>query len=140
MKAEAQKALEEEEMSLAQVLSEKSIRWQLISICLMMLCQQLSGINAVFFYTNKIFDAAGYAESTQLKLSGLAQNLYTVFGLHVLWVFFSVRSKDLESNYSTDWCIERCNDFYFNVPDGKNGPQVLDGLGLRNHDLFVSSY
>lgn len=84
MKAEAQKALEEEEMSLAQVLSEKSIRWQLISICLMMLCQQLSGINAVFFYTNKIFDAAGYAESTQLKLSGLAQNLYTVFGLHVL--------------------------------------------------------
>ena len=95
MKAEAQKALEEEEMSLAQVLSEKSIRWQLISICLMMLCQQLSGINAVFFYTNKIFDAAGYAESTQLKLSGLAQNLYTVFGLHVLWVFFQFIQKIL---------------------------------------------
>ena len=78
MKQEAQKALEEEEMSLAQVLSEKSIRWQLISICLMMLCQQLSGINAVFFYTNKIFDAAGYEESTQLKLSGLTRKHFTV--------------------------------------------------------------
>ena len=79
MKEEARKALEEEEMSLAQVLSEKSIRWQLISICLMMLCQQLSGINAVFFYTNKIFDAAGYDESTQLKLSGLTQKFCEVF-------------------------------------------------------------
>ena len=43
MKDEAERASQEEQLSLPQVLSEKSIRWQLISICLMMLCQQLSG-------------------------------------------------------------------------------------------------
>jgi len=81
MREEAIKAQAEEEMSLGQVLSEKSIRWQLISICLMMLCQQLSGINAVFFYTNKIFAAAGYTEATQLKLSVLigAENVAMTF-------------------------------------------------------------
>ena len=43
MQAEADRAAQEEQLSLPQVLSEKSMRWQLVSICLMMLCQQLSG-------------------------------------------------------------------------------------------------
>lgn len=71
MKDEAERASQEEQLSLPQVLSEKSIRWQLISICLMMLCQQLSGINAVFFYTNNIFEAAGFSLETRLKISVL---------------------------------------------------------------------
>ena len=81
IRKEAAAAAQEEELSLAQVLSEKTIRWQLISICLMMLCQQLSGINAVFFYTNKIFEAAGYAPGTQLKITVLigAENVAMTF-------------------------------------------------------------
>lgn len=71
MQDEADRAALEEQLSLPQVLSEKSIRWQLVSICLMMLCQQLSGINAVFFYTNAIFEAAGFDLKTQLKISVL---------------------------------------------------------------------
>ncbi|XP_074831983.1 solute carrier family 2, facilitated glucose transporter member 5-like isoform X2 [Carettochelys insculpta] len=37
----------------------QALRWQLISIIVMMMGQQLSGINAIFYYANKIFTSAG---------------------------------------------------------------------------------
>ena len=47
MKVEARQAKEQsqEVMSVKELLTTKSVRWQLMSICLMMLCQQLSGKN-----------------------------------------------------------------------------------------------
>lgn len=43
MRIEARQAESEESMSIMQLLTAKELRWQLISICLMMISQQLSG-------------------------------------------------------------------------------------------------
>ena len=47
MRSEGEQAAETKVMSLMQVIGEKSVRWQLITIVVMMVAQQLSGINAV---------------------------------------------------------------------------------------------
>ena len=44
IRKEAEAADEEENMTMIQVIKAKNIRYQLVSINLMMLCQQLSGI------------------------------------------------------------------------------------------------
>ena len=44
MEAEAARSQDEEVMSVIELLKAKEVRWQLISICLMMLSQQLSGL------------------------------------------------------------------------------------------------
>ena len=44
MEAEAARSQDEEVMSVMELLKSKEVRWQLISICLMMLSQQLSGL------------------------------------------------------------------------------------------------
>ena len=44
MEAEAARSQDEEVMSVMELLKAKEVRWQLISICLMMLSQQLSGL------------------------------------------------------------------------------------------------
>ena len=43
MREEARRAAEETHMSVLELFRSKEVRWQLISICLMMLSQQLSG-------------------------------------------------------------------------------------------------
>ncbi|XP_027643193.2 solute carrier family 2, facilitated glucose transporter member 5 isoform X2 [Falco peregrinus] len=37
----------------------RGLRWQLISIIVMMMGQQLSGVNAIFYYADRIFQSAG---------------------------------------------------------------------------------
>ncbi|XP_043851013.1 solute carrier family 2, facilitated glucose transporter member 5-like [Dromiciops gliroides] len=41
----------------------KNLRWQLISIIVLMAGQQLSGVNAVYYYADQIYRAAGVAEN-----------------------------------------------------------------------------
>ncbi|NWQ88947.1 GTR5 protein, partial [Burhinus bistriatus] len=41
----------------------RGLRWQLISIIVMMIGQQLSGVNAVFYYADRIFQSAGVDNS-----------------------------------------------------------------------------
>ena len=71
MKAEHEKSLSEENMSIGALFTSKDVRWQLISIAAMMIAQQMSGINAVFFYTNKIFESAGFTNETSTQISVL---------------------------------------------------------------------
>ena len=49
MKNEAAEQKAAGQMTIPQLFRERSIRWQLITILLMMVAQQLSGINAVLF-------------------------------------------------------------------------------------------
>ncbi|XP_068167457.1 solute carrier family 2, facilitated glucose transporter member 11b [Antennarius striatus] len=42
-----------------EVMGDRSVRWQLIIICLLNAAQQLNGINAIYFYANYLFKEAG---------------------------------------------------------------------------------
>lgn len=48
-----------ETWNIKRVLREPTVRLPLFLVCLMQFGQQLSGINAVFYYSNKIFLGAG---------------------------------------------------------------------------------
>ena len=69
-----------------ELFTDKSVRWQIIIIIVCQMGQQLCGkiynwlkywlmlflgINAVFFYTNKIFKAAGFDQKTATMISAL---------------------------------------------------------------------
>ncbi|XP_078410076.1 solute carrier family 2, facilitated glucose transporter member 11b isoform X3 [Cetorhinus maximus] len=45
------------------LLSDHSTRWQLITVIIMNMAQQLSGINAIYFYATYVFNQAGIAEA-----------------------------------------------------------------------------
>ncbi|KAJ7404339.1 solute carrier family 2, facilitated glucose transporter member 11-like protein [Pitangus sulphuratus] len=42
-----------------QLFTDRGVRWQLITVIVMTIGQQLSGINAIYFYATYIFEAAG---------------------------------------------------------------------------------
>jgi len=60
-----------EQMTVIQLFTDKTVRWQIIIIIVSQMGQQLCGINAVFFYTNKIFAAAGFSNETSTMISAL---------------------------------------------------------------------
>ncbi|XP_078083061.1 solute carrier family 2, facilitated glucose transporter member 11b isoform X2 [Mustelus asterias] len=47
---------------LCELLTERSARWQLITVIIINMAQQFSGINAIYFYATYIFKQAGIAE------------------------------------------------------------------------------
>ncbi|XP_074780872.1 solute carrier family 2, facilitated glucose transporter member 5-like isoform X2 [Athene noctua] len=54
---------EEGRFSALSLCTFRGLRWQLISIIVMMMGQQLSGVNAVFYYADRIFQSAGVESS-----------------------------------------------------------------------------
>ncbi|XP_049323720.1 solute carrier family 2, facilitated glucose transporter member 9 [Astyanax mexicanus] len=42
----------------------RAVRWQIITVIITMACYQLCGLNAIWYYTNGIFEAAGFEKST----------------------------------------------------------------------------
>ncbi|XP_054147969.1 solute carrier family 2, facilitated glucose transporter member 5-like [Melozone crissalis] len=55
---------EEGQFSVLSLFTFRGLRWQLISIIVMMAGQQLSGVNGVFYYADRIFEAAGVHSSS----------------------------------------------------------------------------
>jgi len=83
MVAEAAASKGQSSLSIGGLLKDGSIRWQVYSLLIMHACQQLGGINAVFFYTNKILNQAGAsADSIQ----------YYSLGIGALNVFMTIVS------------------------------------------------
>ncbi|NWU33882.1 GTR5 protein, partial [Hylia prasina] len=64
MYQENQSEKEEGQLSVLSLFTFRGLRWQLISIIVMMGGQQLSGVNAVFYYADRIFESAGVASSS----------------------------------------------------------------------------
>ncbi|NWT62095.1 GTR5 protein, partial [Erythrocercus mccallii] len=64
MYQEDQSEKEEGQFSVLSLFTFRGLRWQLISIIVMMAGQQLSGVNAVFYYADRIFESAGVASSS----------------------------------------------------------------------------
>ncbi|XP_074085896.1 solute carrier family 2, facilitated glucose transporter member 9 isoform X2 [Macrotis lagotis] len=46
-------------VSVWELLTRRSARWQIITVIITMACYQLCGLNAIWFYTNNIFSTAG---------------------------------------------------------------------------------
>ncbi|XP_069782748.1 solute carrier family 2, facilitated glucose transporter member 9 isoform X2 [Narcine bancroftii] len=49
-------------VSVLELLRKSSVRWQVITVIIVMACYQLCGLNAIWFYTNSIFKAAGISK------------------------------------------------------------------------------
>ncbi|XP_051784180.1 solute carrier family 2, facilitated glucose transporter member 9 isoform X2 [Erpetoichthys calabaricus] len=50
-------------LSVCELLRSHGARWQIVTVMVTMGCYQLSGLNAIWFYTNSIFKEAGMNES-----------------------------------------------------------------------------
>ncbi|XP_021253215.1 solute carrier family 2, facilitated glucose transporter member 5-like [Numida meleagris] len=63
MKEEQQSLSSVQTVSVQQLLRDRSVRWQTLSVAVVNVGMQLSGIDAIWFYTNTIFQNAGIPES-----------------------------------------------------------------------------
>ncbi|XP_068189776.1 solute carrier family 2, facilitated glucose transporter member 5 isoform X2 [Antennarius striatus] len=63
MHLEDQSEKAEGRLSVLSLLSQRSLRWQLVSIVIMNMGQQLSGINAIYYYADSIYANAGVRET-----------------------------------------------------------------------------
>ncbi|XP_039270735.1 solute carrier family 2, facilitated glucose transporter member 5-like [Styela clava] len=71
MRQEAESEASAGQLTIVQLFRDRSVRWQLITVLFLMVSQQLSGINAVFFYSNKIFTNAGIPPGNQQDLASV---------------------------------------------------------------------
>ncbi|XP_047424476.1 solute carrier family 2, facilitated glucose transporter member 1a [Mugil cephalus] len=71
MRLEEQSEKAEGRLTVVNLLSQRSLRWQLISIIVMNMGQQLSGVNAIYYYADSIYGSAGVkAEDVQYVTVG----------------------------------------------------------------------
>ncbi|KAB5546246.1 hypothetical protein PHYPO_G00069850 [Pangasianodon hypophthalmus] len=63
MRLEAQSEKAEAQLSVLKLFTFRSLRWQLLSIIIMNMGQQLSGVNAIYYYADSIFASAGVNEN-----------------------------------------------------------------------------
>ncbi|KAM7404588.1 hypothetical protein PAMP_011925 [Pampus punctatissimus] len=63
MRLEDQSERAEGRLSVLSLLSQRSLRWQLISIIIMNMGQQLSGVNAIYYYADSIYATAGVKQN-----------------------------------------------------------------------------
>lgn len=65
MKREAAEESSISQQSVLEICRDKSLRWQIITVFVLHMGQQLCGINAIFFYLNSILENAGVDEEQQ---------------------------------------------------------------------------
>ncbi|XP_057711816.1 solute carrier family 2, facilitated glucose transporter member 5-like isoform X2 [Corythoichthys intestinalis] len=63
MRLEEQSERVEGRLSVLSLLSQRSLRWQLVSVIVMNMGQQLSGVNAIYYYADSIYATAGVVEN-----------------------------------------------------------------------------
>uniref|UniRef100_A0A3Q2XE13 Solute carrier family 2, facilitated glucose transporter member 5 n=1 Tax=Hippocampus comes TaxID=109280 RepID=A0A3Q2XE13_HIPCM len=78
--------------SVTELFRERSIRWQLITIIVTFLSLQLSGINAVYFYSQEVFRAAGIHED-QLRYATLGTGMCEMLSSLVCFVIIERTGK-----------------------------------------------
>jgi len=104
MESESAEKKDEDQATIIEVLRNKNIRWQMSCICVLHSVQQLCGINAIFFYLNDIFEAAGVEDDTQSYAScavGAVNVLMTIVSValteragrkKLIWIGYAITS------------------------------------------------
>ncbi|XP_013865331.1 solute carrier family 2, facilitated glucose transporter member 9 [Austrofundulus limnaeus] len=144
--------------SVLQLLRNPAVRWQLITIIITMACYQLCGLNAIWYYTNGILRAAGFAEDllpyitlttgavetlaaivSGLVIERVGRRPLLIFGFSSMAVFFSLLTVFLNFQDSVSWmpylsyiCILAVIAAFCSGPGGI--PFILTG------ELFEQSY
>jgi len=89
MKAELETLKEQDRVTLKEMLQNKMLRRPLVVSMMMMLAQQLSGINAAMFFSTQIFLSAGLdADASQMASVGMG-------GVNVIMTFVSMVLIDM---------------------------------------------
>lgn len=81
------------------LLGLKQYRWQVVSLIVMHMCQQLSGINAVFFYTDEILKTLNITDTTKYTMGLGAINVFMTI-VSALIIERTGRKKLLSSGYA----------------------------------------
>ncbi|POI36209.1 hypothetical protein CIB84_000037 [Bambusicola thoracicus] len=84
MRQEDKSEKEEGHLSVFTLCTFRGLRWQLISIIVMMMGQQLSGINGVFYYADRIFLSAG------VETNNVQYVTVSIGAINVLMTFLAV--------------------------------------------------
>ncbi|MEQ2189730.1 Solute carrier 2, facilitated glucose transporter member 9, partial [Goodea atripinnis] len=82
--------------SVLQLLRNPAVRWQLITIIIIMACYQLCGLNAIWYYTNGILREAGFAEQLlpYITLStGATETLAAIISVSMPYAFICKSTK-----------------------------------------------
>ncbi|XP_061656883.1 solute carrier family 2, facilitated glucose transporter member 9-like [Syngnathoides biaculeatus] len=78
--------------SVMELIRERSVRWQLMTIIVTFISLQLSGINAVYFYSYDVFRAAGIHEY-QLRYAALGMGMCEMFSSLVCFMIIDSTGK-----------------------------------------------
>uniref|UniRef100_A0A671PLJ4 Solute carrier family 2, facilitated glucose transporter member 5 n=1 Tax=Sinocyclocheilus anshuiensis TaxID=1608454 RepID=A0A671PLJ4_9TELE len=101
MRVEEQSEQAEGRLSVLNLFTFRSLRWQLLSVIFMNMGQQLSGVNAIYYYADSIYSSAGVAED---------HVQYVTVGTGAVNVFMTIAAvSHLLSRYK--WC-NKCSTFH----------------------------
>ncbi|KAM9385878.1 solute carrier family 2, facilitated glucose transporter member 1-like [Pholidichthys leucotaenia] len=85
MKEESAKMAQEKKVTIAELFRSASYRQPLLIAVMLQLSQQLSGINAVFYYSTGIFGTAGVKEPIYATIgAGIVNTIFTVVSLFLV--------------------------------------------------------
>uniref|UniRef100_A0A3P8V494 Major facilitator superfamily (MFS) profile domain-containing protein n=1 Tax=Cynoglossus semilaevis TaxID=244447 RepID=A0A3P8V494_CYNSE len=109
-------------VTVLQLLKSRNVRWQLITIVITMVCYQLCGLNAIWYYTHRIFKAAGFSDSiipyitlstgavetlaaiaSGIVIERTGRKILLIFGFSSMAVFFGLLTVFLNFQDSTPW-------------------------------------
>ncbi|KAK3556978.1 hypothetical protein QTP70_022327 [Hemibagrus guttatus] len=85
MKEESRQMMKEKKVSILELLTSRIYRQPLVIAIVLQLSQQLSGINAVFYFSTSIFETAGVAQPVYATIgAGVVNTAFTVVSLFLV--------------------------------------------------------
>ncbi|XP_018409753.1 PREDICTED: solute carrier family 2, facilitated glucose transporter member 9 [Nanorana parkeri] len=109
-------------VSVIELFKTRSVRWQIITVIITMASYQLCGLNAIWFYTNSIFEASGIERRTipyitlstggieilaavvsGITIEKLGRRILLIGGFGLMTLFFSILTISLTFQDSASW-------------------------------------
>ncbi|KAK1896247.1 Solute carrier family 2 facilitated glucose transporter member 3 [Dissostichus eleginoides] len=96
MKEEGMKMALEKKVTIPELFRSPNYRQPIIIAIILQLSQQLSGINAVFYYSTGIFDTAGVTQPIYATIgAGVVNTVFTVVSLFLEWLSLLIMTISL---------------------------------------------